>query len=131
MCNFQEVVQMTKRFERTRNLILFYTVSAYPAPLDQLNLDTIDLYKEFGFKLGYSSHDVGVYPAAATVLKGVEYIEKHFTTDKTLWGTDQSASMEPSELKELVEQVRMLEQTVGKRFDVLPCEEPNRKKLRP
>jgi sialic acid synthase SpsE len=39
--------------------------------------------------------------------------------------------MEPSELKELVEQVRMLEQTVGKRFDVLPCEEPNRKKLRP
>ena len=131
MCNFQEVVQMTKRFEFTRNLILFYTVSAYPAPLDQLNLDTLDLYKEFGHPIGYSSHDVGVYPAAATVLKGVKYIEKHFTTDKTLWGTDQSASMEPSELKELVEQVRMLEQTVGKRFDVLPCEEPNRKKLRP
>ena len=131
MCEFQEVVQMTKRFEYTRNLILFYTVSAYPAPVDQLNLDTIDLYKQFGFKMGYSSHDVGVYPAAATVLKGVDYIEKHFTTDKTLWGTDQSASMEPNELKELVEQVRLLEQTTGIRFDVLPCEEPNRKKLRP
>jgi N-acetylneuraminate synthase len=131
MCNFKEVANMVKLFENSKNLILFYTVSAYPAPLDQLNLDTIDLYKHFKYPLGYSSHDVGVYPAAATVLKGVKYIEKHFTTDKTLYGTDQSASMEPDELKELVDQVRLLEQSLGIRFDVLPCEESNRKKLRP
>lgn len=131
MCNFKEVVDLVKIFEHTKNLILFYTVSAYPAPLDQLNLDTIDLYKHFNCPLGYSSHDVGIYPAAATVLKGVKYIEKHFTTDKTLYGTDQSASMEPSELEELVKQVRLLEQSLGIRYDVLPCEEENRKKLRP
>jgi len=131
MCNFKEVVDMVNLFENSRNLILFYAVSAYPAPLDQLNLDTIDLYKHFKYPLGYSSHDIGVYPAAATVLKGIKYIEKHFTTDKTLYGTDQSASMEPNELKELVDQVRLLEQSLGIRFDVLPCEEPNRKKLRP
>ena len=89
------------------------------------------MYKHFKYPLGYSSHDIGVYPAAATVLKGVKYIEKHFTTDKTLYGTDQSASMEPDELKELVDQVRLLEQSLGIRFDVLPCEESNRKKLRP
>lgn len=131
MCNFKEVANMVKLFENSKNLILFYAVSAYPAPLDQLNLDTIDLYKHFKYPLGYSSHDIGVYPAAATVLKGVKYIEKHFTTDKTLYGTDQSASMEPDELKELVYQVRLLEQSQGIRFDVLPCEEENRKKLRP
>jgi|TARA_R110001592_G_scaffold83859_1_gene248348 N-acetylneuraminate synthase len=131
MCTFKEIADMVKLFDDTKNLILFYAVSAYPAPLDQLNLDTIDLYKNFKYPLGYSSHDIGVYPAAATVLKGVKYIEKHFTTDKTLYGTDQSASMEPDELKELVEQVRLLEQSLGFRFDVLPCEEENRKKLRP
>ena len=78
MCNFKEVANMVKLFENSKNLILFYAVSDYPAPLDQLNLDTIDLYKHFKYPLGYSSHDIGVYPAAATVLKGVKYIEKHF-----------------------------------------------------
>ncbi len=131
MSTFGEVYNVTKGFYRRKNLILFYTVSSYPAPLDQLHLDTIDTYKQWGFDVGYSSHDLGVYPAAATVLKGVKYIEKHFTTDKTMWGTDQSASMEPHELKELVEQVNMLSQATGERYDVLPCEEENKKKLRP
>lgn len=130
MADLDDITKLVNVFFDKGNLILFHTVSAYPAPVNQLKLETLEHFRRLTYPTGYSSHEPGVWPAAATVLMGIKWIEKHFTTDKNLWGTDQSASLDQSEMTEFVKAVRMMEGTMGFRTDVLPCEVPNKKKLR-
>ena len=113
-------------------LVLMHTVSSYPAELDTLRMDTIDWmkqeYNEFSF--GYSSHEQNVISASASVYKGIDWLERHFTLDKEMWGTDQGASSDPQEMSELVGTIRMLEKTLGVREGVLDCEKENMRKMR-
>ena len=131
MCTLQEIENIVQLFNDDKEkLVLLHCVSAYPAGLDQLHMDTLDYLKQFGFDIGYSSHETEFIPAVASVYKGIKWLERHFTSDKTMWGTDQSASSTPDEFQHIVEGIRLLEKSLGKRTDVLECEKDNLKKMR-
>tara|TARA_B100001105_G_C22351536_1_gene425936 strand:- start:185 stop:1012 length:828 start_codon:yes stop_codon:yes gene_type:complete len=134
MTTKQEIDNITKIFRNTvdRNkLILMHTVSSYPTNLKDLRMDTIDyLRSSYPYSVGYSSHEQNTITAAASVYKGVNWIERHFTTDKSMWGTDQKSSSNPTEMKVLVDTIRMLEGTLGVREGVLDCEKDNLRKMR-
>lgn len=88
-------------------LALLHCTSAYPAPIDEANLQAIPaLARRFGVPVGLSDHTAGIVaPVAATAL-GAAVIEKHVTLDRTLPGPDHAASLEPDELRAMVDAVR-------------------------
>jgi N-acetylneuraminate synthase/N,N'-diacetyllegionaminate synthase len=97
------------------NLILLHATTNYPTPLAEVNLRAIEtLRRAFGLPVGYSDHTVGINVSIAAVALGACVIEKHFTLDKTMEGPDHKASLEPLELKALVDGVRSVEKRLGK-----------------
>jgi N-acetylneuraminate synthase len=96
------------------SVALLHCTSSYPAPFNTLNLRAIrTLRKAFQTTVGYSDHTIGSEASVAAVALGAEIIEKHFTIDKNLPGPDHIASMEPMELKEMINQIRNIEQALG------------------
>lgn len=86
----------------------------YPTPLPDANVRAmLDIQREFGCKIGYSDHTLGVAAPLAAVALGATVIEKHFTLDKNMPGPDQHASMEPGDLKFLIKTIRETEQVLG------------------
>ena len=127
MCTLEEIDQIVRYVDKHK-LVLMHTVSTYPAKPADLHIDTIDYLKRYQVPVGYSGHELGKFVSAALALKDIDWLERHFTSDKTLWGTDQSCSLEPHELKELIGNMQMLESARGTRPGVLECElEPMRK----
>ena len=99
---------------RTR-VTLLHCVSQYPTPDRDASLLTIPyLHKRFGCAVGYSDHTIGTVACLAACAIGAELIEKHFTVDKTLEGTDHILSADPAELTELVHGCRRIEQQLGR-----------------
>lgn len=96
------------------NLMITHTTSAYPCDPDELNLRMLETLKEeFDCPIGYSGHEVGLIPSVVTVALGSCLIERHFTLDRAMWGTDQAASVEPGGFERLVKYVRVTEQALG------------------
>lgn len=97
------------------NLVICQCNSTYPCPNKDLNLRVMDTFRlEFpGTPIGYSGHETGLTPTIAAVAMGACYIERHITLDRTMWGTDQSASVEPGGLQRLVHNIRVVEQALG------------------
>ena len=96
-------------------ITLLQTTAKYPAPIDSLNLKAmIDLKNEFNVDVGLSDHstDPVIGPVTATAL-GASVIEKHFTLDKKMEGPDHKASLEPNELKSMVDSIRNIEEAMG------------------
>lgn len=90
-----------------KSLCLMHCVSLYPAPQDTLNLNTINLYKDFTEgPLGFSDHSKGDLAAGIAVSMDASVIEKHFTLDKTLDGPDHTISADPEELKKLAQTIK-------------------------
>ena len=111
---------------------LMHTVSAYPCPEDKLNLHLIQKLKEkYKCNVGYSGHEPSVSPSIIAVALGASSLERHITLDRSMYGSDQSASLEYSGLRELVSVVRKIPTAIGneekKLFD---CEKDVAKKLR-
>lgn len=97
------------------DITLLKCTSEYPAPFDMANLRTIpNLKNTFGVKVGVSDHTMGSTVPIVAVALGAEVIEKHFILDRSLGGPDSAFSMEPSEFKEMVRQVREAEAALGK-----------------
>lgn len=93
---------------------LLHCTTEYPAPFGEVNLRAMDtLALSFGLPVGYSDHTPGVHVSLAAVARGAKVIEKHFTSDRTLPGPDHKASLEPEELRQLVKQIRDIEQSLG------------------
>lgn len=93
---------------------LLHCTTEYPAPFGEVNLRAIDtMVAAFGLPVGYSDHTPGVHISLAAVARGARVIEKHFTLDRNLPGPDHKASLEPDELRELVRQIREIEQALG------------------
>jgi sialic acid synthase SpsE len=111
---------------------LLHCCSAYPSPIEALNLCVIDtLRARYPVNIGYSSHSVSPWPALCAVARGATMIEAHLTLDRCLWGSDQSASLEPEAFRKLVEEIRTCEVALGDGIKKLePCEVPVMKKLR-
>lgn len=95
-------------------LALLKCTSAYPAPPEEMNLRTIPYLAEtFGVVAGLSDHTLGIEVPIAAVAMGARIIEKHFCLDRTAGGPDSSFSLEPAELKAMVEGVRTVEKALG------------------
>lgn len=93
---------------------LLHCNTEYPTPFEDVNLKAmLTLKTEFGVKVGYSDHTKGIEVPIAAVAMGAEIIEKHFTLDRTLPGPDHVASLEPNELKSMVDAIRNIEKAVG------------------
>ena len=96
------------------NLILCHTTSSYPCPPEELNLRMIDTLKGmYPCPVGYSGHEVGLVPSAVAVALGACLVERHITLDRAMWGSDQSASVEPQGIAHLVKYIRVTELSLG------------------
>ena len=94
--------------------VIFHTNSTYPSPVNELNLNYIHHLKEkHDADIGYSGHEYGLVTTFATAAMGVKWIERHITLDRTLWGSDQKSSIEPSGLIKLVKGIRDIETAMG------------------
>ncbi len=99
----------------TDNIMIAHSTSAYPCPLEQLNLKMIpELQKLFPkVPIGYSGHETGLATTVAAVVLGANFIERHFTIDRAMWGSDQAASVEPIGMAKLVKDIRDVETALG------------------
>ena len=114
------------------DIALLHCNSTYPAPIDELNLSAIrTLKKRFDCEVGYSGHEFRLGTSVAAVYLGASIIERHITLDRSMWGSDHLASVEPQGLMKLVSGVRELERAFGDgKICVTDSEVPVRKKLR-
>jgi N-acetylneuraminate synthase len=115
-----------------QDLVLLHCTSAYPASASELNLRVIPWMAErYQVPIGYSGHEVGLYTTLAAVSLGACLVERHFTLDRTMWGTDQVASVEPHGMARLVKDIRAVEAALGDGLKrVYPSELAAREKLR-
>jgi len=96
------------------NLYLLHCTTEYPCPFEDVNLNAMaTIQNKFGVPVGYSDHTPGITIPIAAVAMGATIIEKHFTLDKSLTGPDHRASLNPKELKDMVDQIRIVEKVKG------------------
>ncbi len=97
-----------------KDITILHCNTEYPTPMEDVNLKAMNaIAEEFGVKIGYSDHTLGIEVPIAAVALGARVIEKHFTLDRTLPGPDHRASLEPSELKQMVEAIRNIESAIS------------------
>ena len=111
-----------------KDLVVMHCVSAYPCPVDEMNLHFINELKKFGYPLGLSDHTESNAAAIAAVALGVEYIEKHFTYDRKAKGFDHAYAMEPNALKSYIEDIRNVEKSLEPKEEKLSNSEKDVKK---
>lgn len=112
---------------------LLSCVSSYPAAIDDLNLSRIATLRDtFPHDvIGYSGHEVSIWTTLCAVALGARIVERHFTLDRTMWGSDHAASLEPKAFAKLVVEIRDFERALGRGvFRRLPCEQAPWEKLR-
>ena len=96
------------------DLILVHTCSAYPSHYPELNLRVIgEMKKRYGLPVGYSGHETGIPSSVAAVALGACVVERHITLDRSMWGSDQAASLEPSGISRLSRDIRLVETSLG------------------
>ena len=111
---------------------VMHCVSTYPMEDTDANLNCISTLRDrYSCDVGYSGHEVGLAVSYAAAALGISSLERHITLDRAMYGSDQSASIEPAALRSLVGAVRKIEQAMGdgKKY-VLDSEIPIAKKLR-
>ena len=116
----------------TDNLIIYHCTSTYPTSNNEINLNAIPMLKErYNCPIGFSGHERGIFPSSAAVILGACSVERHITLDRTMWGSDQAASLEPEGLRKLVRDIRNVKDILGDGIKVVyESELPIRKKLR-
>lgn len=114
MSNISEIKEainvFTKEGIRKDNITILHCNTEYPTPMEDVNLMAmLHLKNEFGTRIGYSDHTLGIEIPIAAVALGASVIEKHFTLDKSMEGPDHKASLDPPELKAMVSAIRNIE----------------------
>lgn len=114
MCTNEEIrdaiTLLTNEGLKKEMITILHCNTEYPTPMADVNLKAMLAIKsDFGVETGYSDHTLGIEVAVAAVAIGATVIEKHFTLDKTLPGPDHVASLEPDELKQMVQAIRNIE----------------------
>jgi len=115
MCTYDDIDRMVQIFNKhSCPFVLLHTVSTYPAHESDLNLQMIKtLSKRYGVGVGYSGHEPSVSPSVMAGVLGAVAIERHITLDRSMWGTDHSASLEESGLRQLVTTLRKIPVVLG------------------
>ena len=118
MCVMQELSSALEILEkagaRRHDITVLHCNTEYPTPMEDVNLRAmLSMENELGVKVGYSDHTLGIEVPIAAVALGATVIEKHFTLDRTMEGPDHAASLEPLELKQMVNGIRNIEKAMG------------------
>lgn len=116
MCNLADVERayLVLIQNGAPEVAILHCTSEYPAPLETVNLKAMDTLKDaFKVTVGYSDHTEGITISLAAAARGARIIEKHFTLDKQMEGPDHKASVDPAELKALVDGIRAIELSLG------------------
>jgi len=118
MSNMDEIESAINVLEESgthrSKITVLHCTTAYPAPMSDVNLRAMQsIQNRFNVAVGYSDHTLGIEIPIAAVALGATVIEKHFTTDRSLPGPDHKASLEPAELKAMVDGIRNVEKALG------------------
>lgn len=116
MCEMEEIEKAIDILESngTTDISILHCNTEYPTPYNDVNLLAMNHLREhLNKKVGYSDHTLGIEVPIAAVALGACVIEKHFTLDKTMNGPDHKASLEPQELKKMVDSIRNIEDSLG------------------
>jgi N-acetylneuraminate synthase len=115
-----------------KDLIILHSCSTYPAYYEEINLRSIRTLRDrYGVPAGYSGHETGLPSSVAAAALGACMLERHITLDRSLWGSDHAASLEPNGVNKLVGYVRLVEKSMGDGVKrVLEREQPIIDKLR-
>lgn len=99
----------------TDNLLVAHSTSAYPCPPAELNIKMVNTLQEMypQTPIGYSGHETGLATTVAAVVAGACFVERHFTLDRAMWGSDHAASVEPQGMHKLVRDIRDVEVALG------------------
>jgi len=115
MCTLEDIdaaVEILRAYQCP--IVLMHTVSTYPTPESDLNLLTIEtLRRRYGAPVGYSGHEPSLAPSLVAAALGAIAIERHITLDRSMYGSDQAASLDPAGLHSLVDGLRRLPEMFG------------------
>lgn len=128
MDEINEALDVLEKYGTPRkNITVLHCNTEYPTPWGDVNLLAMNtMASDLAVRVGYSDHTCGIEVSLAAVALGATVIEKHFTLDRGLPGPDQKASLEPQELKQLVESIRHIEEALGRPLkEVSASEEKN------
>lgn len=130
-----ELVEFFVKNNRNKDLVLYNCTSGYPVPFEDVCLldirKLIDNYGDSVKEIGFSGHHNGIAVDMAAYTLGARTIERHFTLNRTWKGTDHAASLEPGGMRKLARDLRNVYKAMSyKQTDILPIEEPQRKKLK-
>ena len=130
MATNKEIKQALKVLrKRKKDLTILHCTSDYPADLNDLNLNFIKNLKKFGYEVGYSDHSLNMTTPSIAVALGCKVIEKHFTLSKKFKGPDHKASLEPQELRKMVNLIRDTEKILGSQYKIISKGEKKTKLL--
>ncbi len=116
----------------TDNIVLYHCTSTYPTDSDEANLKAIPEFDaKYDCLIGYSGHERGITPSILAVAFGAVSVERHITLDRTMWGSDHAASLEPAGLHKMIRDIRQIPKLMGNGKKVVyDSEKPIIKKLR-
>ena len=131
----KQVIEFFTQRQRNKDLVIYSCTSGYPVAFEDICLFEITrLRKHFAEQvkaIGFSGHHLGIAADTAAMTLGAEWIERHFTLDRTWKGTDHSASLEPDGMRKLARDLRHVHQALNhKATDLLPVEQIQRDKLK-
>ncbi len=121
LAEMEEAIKACKRVGN-KQIVLLKCTSAYPTPLEEVNLRTIPILHEiFGTEVGLSDHTLGISVPIAAAALGIRAIEKHLILDRSLGGPDSAFSVEPKEFRAMVQSIKAVEKALGRKtFDLTP-----------
>tara|TARA_B100000989_G_C19521454_1_gene464390 strand:- start:900 stop:1754 length:855 start_codon:yes stop_codon:yes gene_type:complete len=127
LATLKDVEKCVKIFKKAKcKFVLMHCVSAYPCPPEKLNLNTIiSLKKKFKCEVGYSGHETSVSPTILAYYLGAKYIERHITLDRSMWGTDQSASLSEPGIQNLTNIIKKTKKIFGTGKKIFSSDEKN------
>ena len=125
MCEMKDITKAVNIFKKNKcDYELMHCVSLYPCPEEKLNLQMIKtLRKKYKCKVGYSGHEPSVSPSFFAYMLGATSVERHITLDRSMWGTDQAASLSPDGMKMFGSIFNKIEKIFGDGIKRLPEEE--------
>ena len=131
----ERIVALFRDRGRLADLVLYACTSGYPVPFEDVCLLEVQrLCEAYGadvHAVGFSGHHLGIAADVAALALGAQYVERHFTLDRTSKGTDHAASLEPDGMRKLARDLRNVAKALTyKPSEVLPIEEAQREKLK-
>lgn len=132
MCELFEIEAALKVLKEmgSKEISILHCNTEYPTPMKDVNLKAMQTIGEkFGVEVGYSDHTLGIEVPIAAVALGAKIIEKHFTLDKSMEGPDHLASLDPSELQQMIKSIRNIEVALGSKDKFVSESELKNKKI--